>query len=202
MLEAAQRRAKRACARRAIPAGDVWTWLDAIESRLDSGDGLGHWASAKFNRPTRSEHLVGQQFVQVASIAVLGHGSGEGVQGVVVAPGLAPGDFLGAGDLEALAVFDGLDELAGFQQAVVGAGVEPGIAAAQVFDMQPFLVQIEPVEVGDLQLAARRRADLFGQVHHLFIEEVESGDGVARFGLGRFSSRLKTRPSAVNSAMP
>jgi hypothetical protein len=32
-------------------------------------------------------------------------------------PALAPGDFLRAGDFQALALFDGGDELAGFEQA-------------------------------------------------------------------------------------
>ena len=39
----------------------------------------------------------------------------------------AIGDFFRAGDFQALAVFYGLDEIAGFYQAFVGAGVEPGI---------------------------------------------------------------------------
>jgi hypothetical protein len=41
-----------------------------------------------------------------------------------------PRDLLGAGDLQALPLLDGLDEHAGFEQALVGAGIEPGMAAA------------------------------------------------------------------------
>jgi hypothetical protein len=39
----------------------------------------------------------------------------------------APGYFLGTGDLQALAVLDDLDELAGLKQALMGAGIEPCI---------------------------------------------------------------------------
>ena len=46
-------------------------------------------------------------------------------------PAFVHGDFFEAGDLEALALFDSLDVVGGFHQAVVGAGVEPGEAAAE-----------------------------------------------------------------------
>ena len=44
----------------------------------------------------------------------------------IVHPAVAEGDFLQAGDLEALVVLDGLDKLRGFEQGFMGAGVEPG----------------------------------------------------------------------------
>ena len=69
---------------------------------------------------------------------------------------LAEGDLLQAGDVDALAVLQRADELAGLEQAVVGAGVEPGVAAGQVFDEEVARFQVDAVEVGDLQLAARR----------------------------------------------
>ena len=44
---------------------------------------------------------------------------------------LGQGDLLDAGDLEPLAVLDGADKFRGFEQGVVGSGVEPSVAAPQ-----------------------------------------------------------------------
>jgi len=44
---------------------------------------------------------------------------------------LAVGDFLEAGDLQALALLDGLEEAGGLEQRFRRAGVEPGETAAE-----------------------------------------------------------------------
>ncbi len=100
-------------------------------------------------------------------------------------PALAEGDFLRASDLQALALFNRGDELPGFEQAVVGAGVQPGVAAAEGLHLQLALLQIDAVDVGDLQLAARRGLEVGGDVAHLRVVEVQAGDGVAALRLGR-----------------
>ena len=64
----------------------------------------------------------------------------------------------GQADLQPLALFDDLDEVAGFQQAVVGAGVEPGDATAQDLRRSAAPPQVFLVHVGDLQFATRRWA--------------------------------------------
>ena len=58
---------------------------------------------------------------------------------------LAEGDFFDASDLEALAPLDGLDELRRLDQRIVGAGVEPGMAAAQMLDRQFAALEITAV---------------------------------------------------------
>src|SRR3546814_16172994 len=65
-------------------------------------------------------------------------------------------DLLGAGDLEALPLFDRAHERARVVQAAVGAGVEPGIAAPQPAGAQVAAIQIGVDDDGDLQLATRR----------------------------------------------
>lgn len=45
-------------------------------------------------------------------------------------PALLESELLGAADLLALAFLDGAHEVAGIEQRGMGAGVEPGIAAA------------------------------------------------------------------------
>src|SRR6476620_11093699 len=64
------------------------------------------------------------------------------------------GNLLQAGDPDALAVFKDTHELAGVQQRVVGAGVQPGEPATEVGQRGPARPKVYVVQVGDLQLAA------------------------------------------------
>ncbi len=98
---------------------------------------------------------------------------------------VTPGDLFRAGDLEALPVFQRGDELAGIQQALVGACIEPGIAALEDLHVQLALLQIGLVDSGDFQLAAGAGLDRFGDIDHLAVVEIEAGDGVITFRLRR-----------------
>ena len=118
-------------------------------------------------------------------VAVLGERLGERFELHRRDPALAEGDFLGAGDLQSLALLDGGDELPGFEQAVVGAGVEPGVAATHDLDIELALFEVEAVEVGDLEFATGRRLEVAGAVDDRVVVEVEAGDGVVGFGLLR-----------------
>ena len=101
-----------------------------------------------------------------------------------VDPAVLPGDLLGHGHGQVLGVLHGADELRGLVQALHGAGVQPRVPAAQGDDRQRPLLQVHPVEVGDLQLAAR------GGLHPMRFGgdvarvEVQAGDGVGALGLG------------------
>ena len=75
-----------------------------------------------------------------------------------VDPALAPGDLLDAGDLQALAVLDHVDELRGLEERVVGPGVEPGRPAAEHLHVKAAGLKVEEVQVGDLELARASRA--------------------------------------------
>lgn len=97
-------------------------------------------------------------------------------------PAVLPGDLLGDRDRQVLGVLHGADELRGLVQALHGAGVQPRVAAAQGHHGQRPLLQVHPVEVGDLQLAAGRGlhlARLGGDVARV---EVQAGDGVGTLG--------------------
>jgi hypothetical protein len=98
---------------------------------------------------------LAQQLQQVLAVAVLLQRLRQPLELRVVDEAGAPGDLLGAGDLQALAVFQRGDELAGLQQAVVRAGVQPGVAALHDLHRQLALLQVGLVDGGDLQLAAR-----------------------------------------------
>ena len=99
-------------------------------------------------------------------------------------PAVLPGDLLGHGHGQVLGVLHGADELRGLVQALHGAGVQPRVSAAQGDHGQRPLLQVHPVEVGDLQLAAGRRLDPMGLGGDVARVEVESGDGVGALGLG------------------
>lgn len=97
-------------------------------------------------------------------------------------PAVLPGDLLGHGHGQVLGVLHGADELRGLVQALHGAGVEPRVAAAEGDHGQRPLLQVHPVEVGDLELAAGgglHPMRLGGDVARV---EVQAGDGVGALG--------------------
>ena len=98
-------------------------------------------------------------------------------------PAVLPGDLLGHGHGQVLGVLHGADELRGLVQALHGAGVQPRVAAAEGDDGQRPLLQVHPVELGDLELAAGRRLHPVGLGGHVARVEVEAGDGVGALGL-------------------
>lgn len=99
-------------------------------------------------------------------------------------PAVLPGDLLGDRDRQVLGVLHGADELRRLVQALHGAGVQPRVAAAERHHGQRPLLQVHPVEVSDLQLAAGRRLDPMGLGSHVARVEVQAGDGVGALGLG------------------
>src|SRR5690606_37653672 len=90
------------------------------------------------------------------------------------------GDLLRAGDTEALAALQRADEFRGFDERIRRAGVEPGIAAAEAFDIERAALEIGEIDVGDLELAAGRWLELAGDLDDLRIVEIEPGHGPVR----------------------
>lgn len=105
----------------------------------------------------------------------------RGLEGGTIDPALHPRDLLEAGDLEALALFEHGDELRGVEQAVGGAGIQPGGASPEGDDPQATLCEVEALEVGDLQLAARGGAQAAGQRGRVRREKIQSGNRVVGF---------------------
>lgn len=99
-------------------------------------------------------------------------------------PAVLPGDLLGHGHGQVLGVLHGADELRRLVQALHGAGVQPRVAAAQGHHGQRPLLQVHPVEVGDLQFASGRGLDPVRLGCHVARVEVQAGDGVGALGLG------------------
>ena len=99
-------------------------------------------------------------------------------------PAVAEGNFFKAGDLEALVVLDGANKLRGFQQGFVGAGVKPGVATPEDFDVKITCFHVSAVDAGDFQLTAVGRFDLFGEFDNALVIEIESGDKTLGAGHG------------------
>ena len=134
-----------------------------------------------------SVNLFVQHLLQVLTIAVLQQRLRQPLQLRRVDPATPVRDLLRTRHLQSLALLQRRDELPRFHQAVVCAGVEPGVAAAHDLHVELSLLQVRRVHVRDLQLPARARRDAGRDVADLLVIEVQARDGVAALGhLGLF----------------
>ncbi len=95
-------------------------------------------------------------------------------------------DLLETGNLESLPMFDGGNVVTRFQQAGLGAGVEPGHAAAEQFHVQRFLFEVEQIEICDFKFAACRWTQAPAKIDNLLVVNIETGHGKMTFRLFRF----------------
>src|SRR5262249_18596395 len=65
----------------------------------------------------------------------------------------------------------------------MGAGIQPGIASAEVFNPQLAALEIPTVDVGDLQLPSSRRFQFLGDVQNAIVINIKAGHRVVRPGL-------------------
>ena len=131
------------------------------------------------------DDLAGGDLLQVPPVDRLAVGLGGLLELGGRDPAVLPGDLLGDRDRQVLGVLHGADELRGLVQALHGAGVQPRVAAAEGDHGQRPLLQVHPVEVGDLKLAAGRGLNLVGLGGDVARVEVQAGDGVGALGVGR-----------------
>ena len=121
---------------------------------------------------------------QILAIVVLLKRLGELVDLLSRDVAHAVGNLFEAGDLEALAGLDGLDKGCGLQQGVVGAGIEPGVAAAHGLDVELMAREVCLVDVGDLELTAGRRLYCLRDIDDVLVVEIEASHGEIRLRLG------------------
>ena len=122
---------------------------------------------------------------QILAVVVLLERFGELVDLLSRDVAHAVGNLFEAGDLEALASLDGLDEGCSLQQGVVGAGVEPGVATAHGLDVELVAREVGLVDVGDLELTARRWLYRLGDRDDVLVVEIESCHSKVGLWLGR-----------------
>src|SRR4030088_2601667 len=87
---------------------------------------------------------------QILSVTRRFHGLGKPQQLLGIDKALGERDFFRAGDFQALALLDDVDELRGFQQRLMSAGVEPRISTAKPLDMKLAAFEVPLVQIGDL----------------------------------------------------
>src|SRR5450759_2820277 len=126
--------------------------------------------------PSGAGPALGEHAVQVGAVAALDEWVGQVGQLGVRQPPVAPGDLLDAADLEPLPDFHDVDELAGLEQALERAGVEPCRATRQNGDVQVPTRQVVLVDPGDLELAAVAGCQVPGDLDDVVVVEVEPGD--------------------------
>ena len=143
---------------------------------------ISHWIGLVLARAV--DDLAGGDLLQVPPVDRLAVGLRGPLQLGGRDPAVLPGDLLGDGHGQVLGVLHGADELRRLVQALHGAGVQPRVAAAEGDDRQRPLLQVHPVERGDLQLAAGRGPYLVRLGGHVARVEVQAGDGVGALGLG------------------
>lgn len=102
-----------------------------------------------------------------------------GHERVAVDPAVLVRNLLEDRDGRVLGALDGAHELAGLVERLHGAGIEPGVASPEGHDAERAVLEVHPVEVGNLELAARGGRDPLGALGHVARVEVEAGDGVA-----------------------
>ena len=128
------------------------------------------------------DDLAGGDLLEVLAVDRLAVGLRGLLELIRRDPAVLPGDLLGDRDRQVLGVLHGSDELRRLVEGLHGAGVEPGVAAAERHHGERALVEIHPVKVSDLDLAAGGGLDLGGFLGDVARVEVETGDGVGALG--------------------
>ena len=114
-----------------------------------------------------------EQSQQVLTVTILGQRLRQFLQLRVTNKTVAPGNLFHAGHFQSLTPLQRRNELAGFKQAVVGSGIEPGVTTLHDLHIELALVQIGLIDSRDFQFAAGAGLDGFGYVDHLRIVKVE-----------------------------
>ena len=83
-------------------------------------------------------------------------------------------------------MLDRCNVIAGVEEARGGPGVEPGHAAAQQLYVQLFLLEIEQIQIGDLELAARRWAQGSAKIDNALVVNIQPRHRKMTFRVLRF----------------
>src|ERR1051325_1601620 len=120
----------------------------------------------------RAQRFVVQQRQEVLAVRAVAQLFGEAAHAVRIDQPEVIRHLLGARDLQPLPQLHGLDEVRRLQQRFLRAGVEPRVAAAELLDAQLAALEVDAVQIGDLQLAARRRLQRRRELRRAMIVEV------------------------------
>lgn len=97
---------------------------------------------------------LSEKAFEIGTVFILGEHLCAVFQRSPADPALVEGNLVGAAGLQTLPGFERSDKIACIEQAGVGTGVEPGIAAAHALHVQQAVVKIGFQQRGDLKLAS------------------------------------------------
>src|SRR6266581_799264 len=83
-------------------------------------------------------------------------------------------------------MFDGGNVIAGFEQAGLRAGVEPGHTPRQKPRVQFILSEVNQIEIGNFELAACGWSQCFANLDYALVIHIETWNGVMAFWVFRF----------------
>ena len=86
---------------------------------------------------------------------------------------------------QSLAFLDYLDEYGGLGERIVGAGVEPCIAAFEFLHLQPAMCELLLIDRRYFEFSTGRGLDVFSNAYDVVGVEVKSYDGIVGFGVLR-----------------
>ena len=100
--------------------------------------------------------LFRDQAQQVPAIGILGERFRKLLERRTIDPAMPERDLLGARDLQALPVLQRGNDLARLELGLLRAGVQPRKAPPHGLHVDGAALEIEPVQIRDLKLPARR----------------------------------------------
>src|SRR4051812_13963278 len=83
-------------------------------------------------------------------------------------------------------MLDRCDVIARFEQTGLRSGIQPGHTATKQFHLKLVPFQIEQIQIGDLQFAARRGFQAPAKIDNFRVVYVKTWNGELRLGLLRF----------------
>ena len=91
---------------------------------------------------------------EVGAVGGLSKGFERPLKGGLVEESHLEAYLLQTGNAKALTVLNGTDEVSGLKQGLVGSGIEPCRATAELLNLQTPFLEIDTVQIGDLELSA------------------------------------------------
>src|SRR5579862_565681 len=132
-----------------------------------------------------SKYLFPQKLEQVSAVAAVFHSASDLLNVLRGNVSGAISNLLGASHHQSLPFLNGLNVERGIHERLVRASIQPCHAASHYYYFQLSSVQVSPVDIRDLEFAARTGLQRFRNLYNLVIVEIETGHGVTRFCLFR-----------------
>src|SRR3569623_74952 len=96
----------------------------------------------------------------------------------VVDPFLSPRNFFRRGDFDALTPLERCDELAGIEEGLMRAGIEPGKPPSHDLGVESTIFEIAPIAVRNLQFSQAGWFQAVSIFHNMMVVKIKAHDGI------------------------